>query len=183
MSDTKRDSDEWEPVAPEDLKGGDVVRVQSKKGTVWIPGVVDSSAPPGTFVNVSLDGSGFSNSLYAVDWYFDRAVPERVLPTVPGLYVSAARNNPGRDPVYIFGTGWLTDSGDIGGWDVIDERDLPTDLVLLVPHADAFNAGVSAVMEWLRTKPMGAYNWYSWPGTYALRTQIALDFGLEAPVE
>jgi len=71
----------WEPVKYGDLKHGDRARITNAKGDV-IYGRMESERFTCDFGDVgawALDKSGYS---------FERAVPERTLPTTPGLYVS-----------------------------------------------------------------------------------------------
>jgi hypothetical protein len=86
---------EYEPVAPRDLKRGDIVRVRAKDGTTWIPGVVKYSEP--SSVDVNLDGAGLSNNLPAAEWDFERRVepapepPENLVDVIDYLVAEAEK--------------------------------------------------------------------------------------------
>lgn len=121
-------------VNPDELKRGDKIRVKTNNGTVWIPAVV--YGPDGVYLSVYLDGCARYSRIVKHDWYFERELDP--LPTVPGIYMSAAEDDPNSHTIYLYNSTWMSDAGGEGWLNVGDVDCLPRDLVRFVPEWKVF---------------------------------------------
>ena len=117
------DNTKWEPVDPLALETGDKVRLtcdgECFRGEITGPNKIKLFQTVHAFVS-DLVGSGYS---------FERAVPERTLPTEPDIYWSPSE----RRYFELASEGdWWTPS-----WTRVDRSLVPTDLVRLVPVTEA----------------------------------------------
>ena len=147
MTETK-----WEAVEHGDIKPGDKVRLLHANGDV-IHGVwygERGKAPSG----ISTVGGICMGRHWSLEhgYRFERAVPERTLPTEPGLY-----EVPG-DDARLFNLNddeqWATDDGG-EAWRLITARDVPLTIVRLVPVTEVEEAekrGVRKVEDELRLR-------------------------------
>lgn len=132
-------NNKWKAVDWSALKPGDTIRVLHENGDV-IHGTFHEedtlsylkSSFGRFFVASNLAGNGFR---------FERAVPERTVPTEPGLYTTVSTWPPatlGYD-LYIRESGYDEWVAQVDGdqWDEIDPDGLPDDLVRLVPVTEA----------------------------------------------
>ncbi len=109
------------------IVSGDHVSLRSTRvPTTKLSGLVKNTADNALYI----DGHGWVNT---TNWHLTKVVPGPKLPPLPdedGLYTS----EPGRvnGTLYMRLTGnWSADDG--GQWSRIDERDIPRNLVKLVP--------------------------------------------------
>lgn len=121
----------WERVEAADIKRGDEIRATHPNGSALIGEATHSTGTTQSVLLALPDGSNSRNVFYVNGWSFERAVPERTLPTEDGVY--SAADDPTNAPLYmqIRGT-WQTDC--LGTeWKYCAASDLPDDLVRLVP--------------------------------------------------
>lgn len=132
----------WEAVDPKILKKGDDIRIRTKGGTVWIPALYRY---PNTSMSheVWLDGAESSNSLIAEHWNFERAVPERTLPTEDGWYQAQSATE--MSVFELYGGVWFHVT--LSRVQVDDLADLPDDLVRLVPATEAEEAEARGIRK------------------------------------
>lgn len=131
----------WEPVGHSDLKHGDRARITNAKGDV-IYGCMEGERFICDFGDVgawALSETGYS---------FERAVPERTLPSEPGVYLNPARHLDKFDSVFTLTTSghWTNDRAQD-----IDDTDVPADLVRLVPVTEVEEAEkrIQAVRDYI----------------------------------
>lgn len=120
----------WEAAEPAGIARGDKVKLAHTNGSV-IYGVAVYGG--GDRVAVNFDGGNERHFFGREGWTFERAVPERTLPTEPGIYADHYPST-GYTLFSLHDAGhWAHDGGGSKWQRIEDENDLPDDLVRLVP--------------------------------------------------
>lgn len=120
----------WEPIEPSALRPGDRIRLTHDNGDL----IHGEAAATRAYDIRCMHFNGIAEALLADGYRFERAVPERTLPTEPGVYRCTSAPLDKFGSIYTLNTGGR--SSDDRARD-LSEQSVPADLVRLVPATEA----------------------------------------------